>query len=147
LDHTRDAVNLIAKLNRTTPVSNAAPPSPNELHQSQFYAALGEQGYAEQQLKTLFDIAAKNGLRLDQGEYKSNFDRNSDTLAYQIQLPVVGSYSAIRQFCEEVLLAIPFASLDEMSFKRDAISNNNLEAKLRFTLYLTNHQQIATAQP
>lgn len=130
-------VTRVTALNRTTPELTAAAPSQNELRMQQFYATLGESGYAEQQLKTMFDLAARSGLKLNQGEYKSSYERNSDTESYQIQLPVVGAYPAIREFCEAVLLAIPFASLDEISFKRDAIASNNLEAKLRFTLYLS----------
>jgi hypothetical protein len=34
------------------------------------------------------------------------------------------------------LRAIPFASLDDISFKRDAIGTANVEARLRLTLYL-----------
>jgi len=122
-------------------------PSQSELRMQQFYATLGENGYAEQQLKTMFELASKSGLKLNQGEYKSSFDRNDETEAYQIQLPVVGPYPAIREFCESVLLAIPFASLDEISFKREAISSNNLEAKLRFTLYLSGSKKIVAVQP
>jgi Tfp pilus assembly protein PilO len=101
-----------------------------------FYENLGEKAYAEQQVKTLFASAEKSGLSLNQAEYKLAFDKNGGYYTYLINLPVKGSYGAIRQFCEQVLLAIPFASLDEISFKRDAISNRTLEAKLRFTLYL-----------
>ncbi|WP_295763879.1 hypothetical protein [Undibacterium sp.] len=108
----------------------------SEQNRAKFFDVLGETAYAEQQVKTLFTIAESLGLSLNQGEYKSNFDKNSNTYVYQIQLPVKGPYSVIRQFCEKTLLAIPFASLDEMSFKREAIGSNILEAKLRFSLYL-----------
>ncbi|MEC5217699.1 hypothetical protein RCH09_002661 [Actimicrobium sp. GrIS 1.19] len=101
-----------------------------------FYEVLGERRYAEQQIKTLFAVAAKTGLNLSQGEYKAGFDKNSDTHTYQILLPVKGAYPAIRQFCEKTLMVIPFASLDEMNFKREAIGSDVLDAKLRFTLYL-----------
>jgi len=37
-------------------------------------------------------------------------------------------------------LAIPFASLDEINFKRDAVTNPLLDAKLRFTFYLDRDQ-------
>jgi hypothetical protein len=102
-----------------------------------FYDTLGDKRYAEQQLKTLFAIAGKTGLALNQAEYRALSDKTSRITAYQITLPVKGSYEAIRQFCEQSLLAIPFASLDEIGFKRDAIGNNTLEAKLRIVLYLT----------
>lgn len=116
-------------------------PSQEQQHIASYYDALGDSAYAEQQLKTLFAVAGITGLNLNQGEYKSSFDKNSNTQVYQILLPVKGPYPAIRQFCEKVLLAIPFASLDEMSFKREAIGSNTLEAKLRFSLYLGTEQK------
>jgi hypothetical protein len=101
-----------------------------------FYAALGPRRYAGQQVKTLFSLAAKNGLALSQGEYKTGYDRNARVTAYQVNLPVKGSYSAIWQFAMGALRAIPFASLDEISFRRDAIGDPAVEARLRLTLYL-----------
>ncbi len=107
-----------------------------QLRLREFYAALGEQHYPEQQIKTLFAIAAKNGLVLSQAEYKATYDSNGRFHTYRIQFPLRGQYPVIRQFCEQVLLAIPFASLDDISFKREAITNPQLETKLSFTLYL-----------
>lgn len=111
-----------------------------QLRLQDFYAALGEQRYPEQQVKTLFAIAAKNGLALSQAEYKATNDSAGRFHTYRIQLPIRGQYPVIRQFCEQVLLAIPFASLDEITFKRDAINNPQLETKLSFTLYLNAKQ-------
>jgi hypothetical protein len=102
-----------------------------------FYDVLGDKRYIEQQVKTLFAVAAKSGLVLNQGEYKSSLEKGTHTTTYQMILPVKGQYQAIRKFCEQTLLAIPFASLDEINFKRDEISNSTLEAKLHFTLYLS----------
>lgn len=119
----------------------ALPPSQSEQRVARFYDNLGENSYAEQQLKTIFEIASRRSLVLNAGEYKSSYEKNSDTFAYQIQLPVTGPYLEIREFCEEVLQTIPFAALDEVSFKRQTISTNNLEAKLQFTLYLTSRKK------
>ena len=55
---------------------------------------------------------------------------------HQILLPVKGGYSEIRQFCEKTLRTLPFASLDDLSFKRETIGEAELESSLRFTLYL-----------
>jgi len=101
-----------------------------------FYGALGQRRYAEQQLKTLFGLAAKSGLVLSQGEYKSARDRNARVSTYQVNLPVKGSYAAIWQFALAALRTIPFASLDDISFRRDNIGDPTVEARLRFTLYL-----------
>jgi hypothetical protein len=112
-----------------------------------FYDVLGDQRYVEQQVKTLFAVATKSGLILDQGEYKSSLDKGSHSTTYQMILPVKGQYQAIRKFCEQTLLAIPFASLDEISFKRDEIASNTLEAKLHFTLYLADQNTSVSTSP
>lgn len=101
-----------------------------------FYDALGEKRYVEQQVKTLFGIAAKTGLVLRQGEYKSGYDRNAKLHTYQVNLPVQGSYGQVWQFAMLSLRAIPFASLDDISFRRDTIGQANVEARLRLTFYL-----------
>lgn len=115
-------------------VDRGAAGEQNNLHK--FYDALGDRSETEQSLKTLFDIAEQAGLNLDEGEYKWQLDKNSNIYRYQILLPVKGPYAAIRQFCEQALLALPFASLDEWSFKRESIGDDALDVSLRFTLYL-----------
>lgn len=118
------------------PASTAPVQSATEQHLQEFQDLLGDSRYAEQQVKTLFSIAAKNSLTLNQAEYKLAYDKNGAFRTYTILLPVHGQYGAIRAFCRQVLLAIPFASLDQVDFKRDNVNNTSLEAKLRFTLYL-----------
>jgi hypothetical protein len=101
-----------------------------------FYGALGARGSAGQQVRTLFALATKSGLVLRQGEYKPGYDRNAQVYTYQVNLPVKGSYAAIWQFVMAALRAIPFASLDEITFHRDAIGDATVDARLRLTLYL-----------
>jgi hypothetical protein len=101
-----------------------------------FYETLGPRRYAEQQVRTLFALAAKNGLSLSQGEYKSAYDRNARLTTYQVNLPVKGSYGAIWTFALGTLRTIPFASLDDIGFRRDSIGDPTVEARLRLTLYL-----------
>jgi hypothetical protein len=113
----------------------APPPTANE-NLDHFYAALGEKRYAEQQVKQLFDIAAKTGLALQQGEYKFSVEKASRVAAYQVTLPVKGPYQNIWQFSMQALSAIPFAALDDVAFRRETISDPVVEARLRFTLYL-----------
>lgn len=118
-----------------TLVVAAPPPSANQ-NLADFYAVLGPQRYAEQQVKVLFDLAAKNGLVLNQGEYKLARDAASGVTTYQIILPVKGGYQAIWQFAMQALRDMPFASLDEVAFRRESIGEAAVEARLRLTLYL-----------
>jgi hypothetical protein len=112
------------------------PPAQSRDPLEAFYTALGPRRYAEQQVRTLFTLAAKNGLSLSQGEYKTGYDRNARVTTYQVNLPVKGSYGAIWQFAMGALREIPFASLDDISFRRDTIGDPAVEARLRLTLYL-----------
>ncbi len=116
-------------------VQAAPPPTANE-NLAHFYAALGEKRHAEQQVKQLFDIAAKTGLALDQGDYKFSLDKASGVAAYQVTLPVKGAYSNIWQFSMQALSAMPFAALDDIAFRRETITEPVVEARVRFTLYL-----------
>jgi hypothetical protein len=101
-----------------------------------FYASLGARRYTEQQVKTLFGIAAKTGIVLRQGEYKAAYDQNGKLHTYQVTLPVKGSYQAVWQFALLALRAIPFAALDDIGFRRDDIGAAGVDARVRFTLYL-----------
>jgi hypothetical protein len=120
------------------PSTLVAPPPPPSANQNlaAFYEVLGEKRYAEQQVKVLFDLAAKSNLSLSQGEYKAAYDKASRVSTYQIILPVKGAYQSIWQFSMQALREMPFASLDEVGFRRDSIADATVEARLRFTLYL-----------
>lgn len=113
------------------PVAKSAPDN-----LAAFYASLGQRRYAEEQVKTLFALAARNGLTLAQGEYKRGYDRDARVYTYQVSLPVKGSYQAIWQFALGALRAIPFAALDDIGFRRDAIGDAQVQARVRLTLYL-----------
>lgn len=120
----------------------AAPPAKPvaEENLARFNTTLGDPRSTEQQIKTLFAIGKKTGLILNQAEYKLTHNKSGRYYAYQIQLPLKGSYAAIRKFCEQTLLEIPCVALNDIEFKREAIANSMMEARLRFTLYLTDTQ-------
>lgn len=112
-----------------------------------FYGVLGQPRYAEQQVRLLFDLAAKNGLVLAQGEYKSSYDKASRVSTYQVTLPLKGSYQAVWHFALQALRAVPFASLDELSFRREQVADARLEARLRLTFYLSDAVPAAASAP
>ena len=143
------AARLEARLLPASPVGvvAVAPAATASDNLARFYAALGPQRHAEQQVKQLFDLAAKHGLVLAQGEYKSGYDKASRVSTYQVTLPLKGSYAAVWQFALQALRAMPFASLDELSFRREQIADTELEARLRLTFYLTDAPTDAGGTP
>jgi hypothetical protein len=131
--HAPSATIAATPLNQSVVTASAA-----DQHLASFYDTLGERRYTEQQLKTLFGLAEKNVLTLSKGQYKFAYEQNAKVHTYQISLPVKGSYQSIWQFATQALDAIPFASLDEIGFKRDLIADNMPEARVHLTLYLNN---------
>lgn len=125
----------------------AAPLSPAQANLAAFYAALGKRQGATEQLAKLFLLARESGLVLEKGEYKGAYSALGRSYSYQALLPVKGSYAAIQRFCQKLLLAIPFASLDEISFRRDAVAAGALQAKLRITLHLADAAPESPAPP
>ncbi len=120
----------------SAPVAALAVVSGPEQNLAQFYATLGDKRDAEQQIKTLFALAAKSGLTLTAGQYRAAYDQNGRFHTYQVSLPVRGSYRALWQFCLQTLATVPFAALDEISVRRESIGEPMLEARVRFTMYL-----------
>ena len=102
----------------------------------EFHAALGDVHATDASLRAIFAAGEQSRLVLDQAEYKLVYDRAGHFWTYAVLLPVSGSYAAIRAFGERVLLALPYASLDEIDFHRKDIAQPALEARLRFTLHL-----------
>lgn len=97
---------------------------------------LGDPATLPAQLQAIYGLAARSGLMLSAGEYKLTDDPSGAYSAYQVRLPVEGDYRAVRRFCEDVLLAMPHAALDELTFKRDLTASGTLQAKTQFTLFL-----------
>jgi Tfp pilus assembly protein PilO len=80
--------------------------------------------------------AQRNELTLAKGEYKLSEERDFHVASYQITLPVRGGYAQVRGFVNDVLDAVPAAALEELTLKREAIHDDALEARVRFTLFL-----------
>jgi Tfp pilus assembly protein PilO len=88
-------------------------------------------------LEKIFQAAQDQGLKVDQGEYRTTGKKEAGKLVrYQVTLPLQGPYPQIRQFLAAVLSDIPIASLDSVDFTRQKIGDGTVEAKVRISLYL-----------
>jgi hypothetical protein len=120
-----------------TPTATAPEVPVSERNLRHFTDTLGDPRHMEQQLKTLFAIAESLELPISQADYKFQCEQGSRACTYRVQIPVKGGYAITRRFAESALQAIPFAALDEISFKRESISDDAVEARLRFSMYVT----------
>ena len=84
-----------------------------------------------------FGASANNaGVTLEQGTYSFQVQKGASLARYVIDLPVKGSYPAIRQFVSDALVAVPAASLDTLRLERREVGEGGVEAALRFTVFV-----------
>jgi hypothetical protein len=91
---------------------------------------------AEAALRQLFQAAEEEGLSLDQGDYKLTDESGANRRRYLLTLPVIGPYPAIRAFLAKALNDDHAIALNAVELRREAIEDADLDAVLRFTLYL-----------
>ena len=93
-----------------------------------------------QQIPDLLDriqsAARLQRLTLEQGDYKLSRDQGFAIQRYKATLPVVGEYAQVRSFVNAVLDTVPNAAVDELILRRDDIGDRQLEARVRFTLFV-----------
>lgn len=114
-------------------------PGPDESPAGQlraFYAIFPPHTEASGSLSHLFAAAAQTKLQLSRGEYAIVTDRQTGLVLYRMTLPVRGSYAQIREFVAASLQAVPALALDELTFERRSISETQVQARIRLTLYL-----------
>ncbi|NHZ32154.1 hypothetical protein [Massilia rubra] len=77
-------------------------------------------------------------IELHEGEYRRIPEKSGRLSRLEIVLPVKGNYIEIRKFLAQTMTDVPTLSLDSVNFHREKIDDPNLEATLRFTLFLSN---------
>ncbi|MDI1361635.1 type 4a pilus biogenesis protein PilO [Methylotenera sp.] len=105
-----------------------------------FYDVLPTQTEASSKISEILRVATDNGLVINKVEYEQPLSV-SPLIQYQIKLPLTGSYMQIRQFINQVLNNLPSIALNDISFKREDIVTDLVDAQVQFTLYLQKAQQ------
>jgi Tfp pilus assembly protein PilO len=101
-----------------------------------FYRVFPEERNSPQLLEKLAALAEKNGISLNEGEYKALPDKGGRLLRFQMALPVKGEYRQIRAFLTELSTEIPVLALENVQFTRRDIADATVEARIRLALYL-----------
>lgn len=91
---------------------------------------------ADEALRRIFNAADAAGIELARGDYRLVHETGVGYRTYQFTLPLSGDYPAIREFVAGLLAEEPALSLNSLLVRRDSIETPQLEAILRFTLYL-----------
>jgi len=115
------------------PTTQALPRHDNELP-----AALPARSSAAAAIERLIDLAKEHQLDIAQAEYQMGGDRRDILESLQITLPLEGDYPSVRRWIEDVLRALPNASVDRIGFERSAVSTSRIVARVKLTLWFKN---------
>jgi Tfp pilus assembly protein PilO len=121
--------------NRSAAADQARNSSPGAQLKS-FYDYFPPARQRPDQLARIYGFADKQGLQLQQGEYRLVQETNAKLERYQVTLPLRGSYTQVRQFVGEVLNEMPVVSLDDLKFEKQRIGDSAVDAQIRITLFL-----------
>lgn len=103
---------------------------------AEFYRIFPAERQLPQWLKKLFALADRNGLSLQEGEYKAVRDKVGRLMRFQMVLPVKGGYPQIRGFLAALSTEIPIIALENVQFSRQHVADSAVEARIRLTLFL-----------
>ncbi len=87
-------------------------------------------------LARLQAAAQRRGFKLEQAEFKLTSEPAEPLARYSILLPIKADYRALRRFSRDALRELPALALDEVSLRRSDPASPQLDAQLRFVLFL-----------
>jgi hypothetical protein len=102
----------------------------------EFYSSLPAPSGALDAIEVIHRLAAAKGVKLATGDYRLVREGNTQLQRYQITLPARARYPNLRAWIADVMNALPSAALEEVSFGRDDVSKDSVDARIRFTLFL-----------
>ncbi len=129
-----ESMQLQSRVRSALPTAREIRETPDEQLQ-RFYGFFPGTSTVPDWLAVIDHAAAKEHLVLQQGEYRIVRDRLGLLTRYQINLPLKGSYLQIAGFLQRVLKEIPIAAIESLSFERQQVGDQTLDAKLRLTLF------------
>lgn len=114
---------------------NTARQAPSE-QLGMFYQEFPSEESVPDTIEQLISLAQAKSLNPKQAEYRIIRNNPGELLSYQITLPIKGAYPKITAFAYESLTKVSNLSLDNISFQRQKIGDNDVEAMLWMTLYI-----------
>lgn len=94
------------------------------------------EGELHESVNLLFRAALAHKLELAEGDYRLASAADASYRVYSITLPVKGSYEQLRAFLAECLRTNPKLSLDALEFRREQISEEALQTRVKFSMFI-----------
>ena len=128
---------LQARVANSQEPSTAAtlPATGSAFHYQVFRETLADDEQVLPSVKAILDSAADHRLISTRAEYVRAGDANAQAATLQMTVPVKGRYSDVRRWVEDILRTQVYVAVNELAFKRDEVGLNQVEAKVRLTIW------------
>ncbi len=100
-----------------------------------FYASMPNGTNVTDVMASIYAAADASRVQLKEGSFQLE-KGDGLSVGYVMNFPMVGEYQQIRVLVSRILADHPYVALDQIDFKRDRISDAQLRANVRFTLFL-----------
>ena len=118
-----------------------APAVQNEPQRLQaLQAVLRRSPDAGELVRTMVGLARTEQIQLAQSDYQRQFHGATQVSQVQVTQPVRATYPQLRRYIESVLRSVPNASLDQVTAKRDSVGQAQVEARLKWSLWIQSPQ-------
>jgi hypothetical protein len=101
-----------------------------------FRAAFALADTRQQRLEGLLDAVERHGLRWQRSDLRQTREVEISLLRYQVTLPLVGSYGAVRSLIDDALAADPGLSLDRLRVSRRDARSAALDVDTTWSLWM-----------
>ena len=102
----------------------------------EFYRHFPSEKNSPHELGKLVEIATRNGMSLNHGEYSVSQDKVGRLVRFRITLPVQARYTQIRKFLGMLNSEIPNMALENVQFQRKDVLDSNIHVKIKLQLYM-----------
>jgi hypothetical protein len=99
-------------------------------------AALPPPASAMPLVRRMAALAEAQQIAVQQADYQQQAHPALQVTQWHITQPVRATYPQVRRYIESVLRAIPNASLDQVTVRRDNVGQSQLEVRLRWSLWV-----------
>jgi hypothetical protein len=101
-----------------------------------FYRSFAPASQLPAALQKLYRAAERSGVLLETGDYALVGHGAERLQRFRVALPLKGSFKQLVSFLDRVLQADPTVALESASFKRDKVSDDSVDARLVFVLFV-----------
>ena len=121
---------------KAPPFEAPAPAASEQQRLAALQALLRQSPGAAELVRKMAELAQAEQIRLAQSDYQHQYNSTTQLVQVQVTQPVKASYPQLRRYIKSVLRTLPNASLDQIAAKRENVGQVQVDARLKWSLWL-----------